>query len=87
MDRRAENLNVLSAIVTSELFLSRGVPDIEHDGSSWGVKDEGMNFNSECGNVLLLELSGHVPGAKDDQIRVVLQSEYSYVLCSQNLDV
>jgi hypothetical protein len=40
--------------------LSGGIPDVEPDGPSVGVKHERVNFHAEGGDVLLLELSGQV---------------------------
>ena len=40
--------------------MSCGVPNVESDGSVVGVKDHGMDFDSEGSNVLLLEFSSQM---------------------------
>jgi len=44
-------LDVVSITQSSEFLLPGSVPDIEFDGSSVGVEDEGVDFDSEGGNV------------------------------------
>ena len=45
---------------TSELFLARGIPDVEHDGTARGVENQGMNLHAQSGNVFFLEFASHV---------------------------
>ena len=54
-------LDVVAVTETAELLLTGGVPNIEPDWSSVGVEHEGMDFDAEGGDVLLLELAGQVP--------------------------
>lgn len=41
-------------------FLSGSVPDVEFDGSTVRVEDEGVDFNTQGGHIFLLELSRQV---------------------------
>lgn len=59
-DDTALTLDVVSITQTTKLLLSRSVPDVEADGAEVGVELKRVYLNTECGNVLLLELSGQV---------------------------
>jgi hypothetical protein len=59
-DDSALSLDVVSIAETSEFFLSCGIPNIEFNGSAIGVECEGVDFHSECRDVLFLEFSGKV---------------------------
>jgi hypothetical protein len=50
-------LDVVTITKSSELFLSGGIPNIELDGSTVGVENEGMDLYSQGSNILLLEFS------------------------------
>jgi hypothetical protein len=50
-------LDVVTVTKSSELFLPGGIPNIELDGSTVGVENEGMDLYSQGSNILLLELS------------------------------
>lgn len=60
-DNGALTLDVVPITKASEFLLAGGVPDVEFDKSSVGVEDEGVDFDSEGGHVLFLELSRQVP--------------------------
>lgn len=53
-------LDVVTVAKTSELLLSRSVPNVEANGTEVGVELEGVDLDTESGDVLLLELSGQV---------------------------
>jgi len=53
-------LDVVSVAESTKLFLSGRVPYIEFDGTPVGVEDEWVDFDAECGDVLLFELSGEM---------------------------
>lgn len=53
-------LDVVTITETTELLLSRSVPNVEADGTEVGVELERVDLDTESGNVLLLELSGQV---------------------------
>ena len=48
---------LVSVSETSELLLTSSIPHVEADGSVVGVENHGVNLNTECGDVLLLELA------------------------------
>jgi hypothetical protein len=54
-------LDVVSVAQSSELFLPSGIPNIELDRPSVGVKDKRVDLNTESGNILLFEFSSQVP--------------------------
>ena len=53
-------LNVVAVPKTAELLLASSVPDVESEGATVGVEDEGVNLDSQCGDVFLLELTSQV---------------------------
>jgi len=54
------SLNVVSISETTELLLSGSIPDVEADLSRRGVETKWVDFDSDCSNVLLFELSSDV---------------------------
>ena len=42
-------------------YLSGRVPNVEPDGATVGVKDEGVDLHSQGGHVFLLELTSQMP--------------------------
>jgi len=60
-DDGALALDVIPVAQSPELLLAGGIPDVEFDGTPVGVEDEGVDFDSEGGDVLLLEFSRQVP--------------------------
>jgi hypothetical protein len=52
--------NVVSLTQAAQLLLASSVPEGELDGSVVGVEDDGADFHSLCGDVLLLELARDV---------------------------
>lgn len=55
---KPKNIDLLVSITeTSELLLTGGIPHVETDGSVVGVENHRVNFNTESGDVLLLELA------------------------------
>lgn len=54
-------LNVVAIAQPAELLLASGIPHIETDGATIGMEDQWMHLHAQCGHVLLLELTGHVP--------------------------
>ena len=59
-DDGALTLDVVSVAESTEFFLSGCIPYVEFDGSTIGVEYEGMDFDSEGGNVFLFEFSSQV---------------------------
>lgn len=59
-DNGALSLDVVSVTKTTKFLLSGGVPNVETNLSAIGVEDKWVNFDSESGNILLLELSSQV---------------------------
>jgi len=59
-DNTALPINVVSITKASELLLSCSIPDIELDVAQVRAESKRMNFNTECRNVLLLELSSQM---------------------------
>ena len=59
-DNGALSLDVVSITESAELFLSCRVPHIEFDRSTVGVEYQRVNFDSQRGDVLLLELARQV---------------------------
>lgn len=59
-DDTALSLNVVAVTQTTELLLSRRVPNVEDDGAVGGVELERVDLDTECSNVLLLEFSRKV---------------------------
>jgi len=53
-------LNVVSISETAELFLASGVPDVEANSAIIGRERQRMNFDTEGGDVLLLEFTRQV---------------------------
>ncbi len=51
---------LVSVTETSELLLAGGVPHVEADGTVVSVEDHGVDFDTEGGDVLLLELTGEM---------------------------
>jgi len=49
------SLDVVAIAQASEFLLPGRVPDVEFDGSAVSVKDEGMDFDAESGDVFFLE--------------------------------
>jgi len=49
-------VDVIAVAQTSELLLPRGVPAVEHELPEVCVERDGMDLNTECRDVLLLEL-------------------------------
>jgi len=60
-DNGALALDVVTVAQSSEFLLSGGVPDVEFDGTSVGVENERVNFDSERGDVLFLKFSRQMP--------------------------
>ena len=54
-------LDIVSITQSSELFLPGGIPNIEFDRPSVGVKDKGVDLYTESGNILFFEFSSQVP--------------------------
>ena len=85
-DDGALSLDVVSVAQSPELLLAGRVPDVEFDGSSVGVEDEGVDFDSKGGDVFLFELSGQVPldegGFADPAVTDEDQFEFRHVLLS-----
>jgi hypothetical protein len=54
------SLDVIPVTETTKLFLSGGIPYIEFDGSTVGVEHQGMNFDTQRGDVLLFEFTRQV---------------------------
>ena len=59
-NRLSLTLNVVSVAKTAEFFLPSSVPDVESEWTTVGMEDEGVHFDSECGDVFLLELTSQV---------------------------
>mmetsp|Transcript_7761 Transcript_7761/g.11494 ORF Transcript_7761/g.11494 Transcript_7761/m.11494 type:complete len:100 (-) Transcript_7761:180-479(-) len=75
-------LDVVSIAEPSEFLLSGRIPHVEFDGSTVGVEDEGMDLDSQSGNVLLFELTGkmalHERGLSDSTISDEDELEFRY---------
>jgi len=56
----ALSLDVVSVTETAKLFLSSRVPDVELDGSAIGVKDQGVDFDAQGGDILFFKLARQV---------------------------
>ena len=59
-DDTALAVDVVAVTETTELLLSRGIPDVEADGAQVGVELERVHLDTEGGDVLLLELTSQV---------------------------
>lgn len=59
-DDGALALDVVAVAEAAELLLTRGVPDVEPDGSSVCVEHQGVHLDSQRRDVLLLELARQV---------------------------
>ena len=55
------SLDVVSIAQSTEFLLSSSIPHVEFNRTSVSVEDEGMDLDSEGGNVFLLKLSRQVP--------------------------
>lgn len=53
-------LNVVTISEATKLFLTSSVPNIESDGSSIGMENQRMNFDTQSGNIFLLELASQM---------------------------
>jgi len=59
-DDGALALDVVPVAESAEFFLAGGVPDVELDGAAVGVEEEGVDFDSEGGDVFLFEFPGEM---------------------------
>mmetsp|Transcript_6604 Transcript_6604/g.13646 ORF Transcript_6604/g.13646 Transcript_6604/m.13646 type:complete len:263 (+) Transcript_6604:210-998(+) len=59
-DNGALALNVVSVTKSSKFFLSGGIPNIEFDWTTVGVKSQGMHLYPQSRNIFLLEFSRQV---------------------------
>ena len=59
-DDSAVSADIVSVTETTELLLTCGVPNIEVDLSVVGEEGHGVNLDSECGDVALLELTSQM---------------------------
>ena len=50
-------LDIISISKSSEFLLTGRVPDVEPDGATIGVENDGMHFHAQGRNVFLLELA------------------------------
>ena len=84
-------LDVVSITKTSELFLSGSIPDIEFDGATVCVEDEGMDFHAKGGNIFLFELPRQVTfdegGFTDPTVPDEDKFELGHVLLSLNVEL
>jgi hypothetical protein len=69
----------------SELLLAGSVPDVESDGAVVGVEDHGVDFDSEGGDVLLLELAGQVSLDEGGLADATVSHEHELVLSNDVL--
>lgn len=59
-DDAALTANVITITQSSKLLLTCGIPNVENDLTVVSEKGHRVDFNTECSDVLLFELSGQV---------------------------
>ena len=77
-------LDVIPITQSTEFLLSGSIPHVEFNGPAIGMEEEGMDFDSECRDIFLFELSRQVPfdegGFADSSVTDEDELEFWYIL-------
>lgn len=74
--------NVVPFSEPAQLFLAGGVPETELDGPVVGIEDNGADFDSLSGNILLFELTSDVPLHEGSLADSTIANEYDLEFCN-----